>query len=245
MCNQADGSRKGVRCLVVCMGLMIMSGLVPMVHAAGNDDPSARQIIADLQAEQQHLGGELRRVKKVKQDIDRMGSELDGAAYALKRAKQELQRKGAQIAIEGHGIDEQAQQSGCAWGTKSTDIAYVNSCNALRDKLMGLQQDLRNRVISLEEYAAKLLQEENHLSEATFKWGKKKKANNADLEELTAELSKWQQRYNAVVFQSDTYERLKRIAPGARLCEQLSEHATDQDLQNAAQCLQRLWEGTR
>lgn len=214
-----------------------------MVRAAHKEDKSERQVLANLQAEQQHLNAQLRRVKKTKEEIDHQDLANQGRWDALKYAKNDLQQMKTRLALKDRGIDEKFEQSRCAWGTTSPDKAYVDSCNTLLDKLIGLKNDLGNEAITVEEYASKLQEEENHLSEATFRLGQKRKSNNADMEEVSAALSDWQHRYNSFVFQSETYERLKKTAPGARFCENLSMPMTTGALESASQCLQWLWDG--
>lgn len=242
MFSLANVSLTFIACCIVAAGFMAVGS---QALAAGAVESDGLSTLQGLLAENKNLTVQLRKVRKVKGEIDGKDSEIQGAASALKHAQDDLRRRGARMEDENRRIDEEATRSGCPWGTKSTDLAYVNSCNALGAKLMGWKEDLKNKVITLAEYAAKLQEEQNRLSQATLKWAAKKKENNTDLEELSASFSDWQRRYNAFVFQSETYERLKRTAPGAQQCERLSGNATDQELRNAAQCLQWLWDGAR
>ena len=242
MFSLAAVSMKRITCCMVVTGLFALSSQALVARAADSDGLSALQ---GLLAENKNLTVQLRKVKKVKEEIDRKDSEIQGATSALKHAQEDLRRRGTRIDEENRRIDEEATRSGCPWGTKSTDLAYVNSCNTLGAKLMGWKEDLKNKVITLAEYAAKLQDEQNRWNQATLKWAAKKKSNNDDLDELSASFADWQRRYNAFVFQSEAYERLKKTAPGARFCEELSRPMTSGALESAAQCLQWLWDGGR
>jgi hypothetical protein len=65
------------------------------------------------------------------------------------------------------------------------------------------------------------------------------------LQALYNERAEWQQAYNELVFKSKTYDRLKKTAPASQVCEQISRPMTDEALERAATCLNRLFDGSR
>lgn len=228
---------------LVCL-ILAMYPLVPNQQsiAAKGEEAATFQ---DLLTQGDNLETQVRKVKKIKQELDSKESSLKGAADALRRAQMGLRRKALEIDKEEQRIEGEDKKSGCRWGTRSKDIDYVNSCNALGEQLKGWQKEVEAKAMSLVEYNNKLQDQQRRLTEATVSWAQQKKENNADLDELNGELGRWQQRYNAFVFQSETYERLKKTAPGAQLCERLSGSGRYQELRSAAQCLQWLFDGAR
>jgi hypothetical protein len=220
-----------------------LGALLALASQAANADEKGT--LQQLLAENRNLIVQLEKAKKVEGQIAKAELANQGAQSALKHAKEALRREGTGLAIDAASIQQKADQAGCPWGTSSTDIAFVDSCNAEGRRLMALFEDVKKRDSSLQEYAQKLEEKQAQFSERTEKLFAQKKANNADLQFLYDARSNWQRRYNAFVFRSPTYERLKKTAPGAQMCEQLSESGSDQALRSAAQCLQWLWDGAR
>ncbi|HKQ29984.1 MAG TPA: hypothetical protein VJS66_01755 [Burkholderiales bacterium] len=217
--------------------LLALSG-----QAQSKDEKTTLQ---DLLAENQNLSVQLDKAKKTEGQIAKAGLTIEGAQAALNGAQRELRTKGAALLKEAQQRDEQARQSGCPWGGSSMDKGFVASCNTEGARLNAWLVELKKQGGSIDEYARKLQQEQARLSEDTLKWAAKKKENNADLQELYDAQTSWQQRYNTFVFKSDAYERLKKMAKGSELCEQLHGGSSDRSMRNAADCLQRLWENAR
>lgn len=142
MFSLTNVSSKRIACCIAVAGFMALGSQALVAGATENDGLSTLQ---GLLAENKNLTVQLRKVRKVKGEIDRKDSEIQGAASALKHAQDDLRRRGARMEEENRRIDEEATRSGCPWGTKSTDLAYVNSCNALGAKLMGWKEDLKKQ----------------------------------------------------------------------------------------------------
>lgn len=195
-----------------------------------------------LLAENRNLTVQLEKAKKTEGQIGRAKLALDGWSSALKHARDETSRQASGLVREQQDIHRQADATGCPWGTQQKDEAYVNSCNAQGRRLNEMMADVIRRGGSLQEVSRKLDEEQAKLSRETEKWFKQKKSNNTDLEILYQYQADWQRRYNAFVFHSDTYERLKRTAAGGTVCR---EAASVDDMAGAAQCLQRLWDMAR
>lgn len=229
--------------LIASVGTLLALTSVTGAKSAGNENE--KSTLQDLLAENKNLIVQLDKAKKVEGEIAKAGLAVEGTQNALKHAQQELQRKGKSLVGEQQSIEVQGQQSGCPWGGSSKDEAFVDSCNAEGARLNALLKDVQQRKITVNEYSRKLQEEQARLSDSTLKWFAKKKENNADLQMLYDARSDWQQRYNAFVFRSATYERLKKTARGADVCERLSANVNDQALRKASQCLQRLWDGAR
>lgn len=198
-----------------------------------------------LLQEGHNLETQLRKVRKVKEEIDDKESGLKGAARALELERAASRERMMGLKEQQEEIEQKDRNSGCRWGTWSKDLAYVNSCNALLEKLKGWSEEVRTKAMSQIEFERKLQEQQNRLSDATVAWARLKSENNADINELSAAYSDWRQRYNDFVFQSETYERLKKTAPGARLCERLSGSGTYPELRSASQCLQWLFDGAQ
>lgn len=220
-----------------------LAGLLTLVSQITQADE--KDTLQQLLAENKNLTVQLDAAKKTEGQIAKAELANQGAHSALKHAKQELRQLRGGLIDEGKNIGQQAQQAGCPWGSTSTDKGFVAACNAEGKRLNEMLNDVKRRGASIEDYARKLEERQASLGKETMTLFAKKKNNNYDLGILYAVQSDWQRRYNAFVFQSDTYERLKKTAPGAKLCVPLSENAGAQALGSAAKCLERLWDGAR
>jgi|SRR5580704_4069469 hypothetical protein len=212
----------------------------PARSSPGDDEKSTLQ---GLLAENKNLIVKLDKAEKVKGEIAKAGLTVDGGQAAVKHAQEELRRKGTRIDEQQEDIKAQYQASPCPWGGSTPDEAFASSCNTELAKLEALAKEVLEKKKSAAEYARELEEEQARFSDAQVSLFQKKKANNNELEALYNRRSDWQQRYNAFVFHSDTYERLKKTAPAAHVCEEISTLATDEALRRAAQCLQTLWDG--
>jgi hypothetical protein len=217
--------------------VLALGGILALVGRPADADEMTT--LQQLLKENQNLSVQLDKNEKVKGDIAKAELAVKGADSALKHAEQELHQKGAGLLQQHQNIQGQVQQSGCPWGTTQQDKAFVDACNTEGARLNAMLQDVQKQGITLVEYSRKLQEERAQLSKRTMDWFDKKKSNNADLELLQTARTDWVNRYNAFVFHSETYERLKRTRPGAEICDQIS--ATD--LPGAARCLQHLFDG--
>jgi hypothetical protein len=208
----------------------------------GDDEKSTLQ---GLLAENKNLIVQLDKAEKVKGEIAKAGLTIEGEQAAVKHAQQELRSKGTRIDEQQQDINTQVQGAGCPWGSSSTDKEFVASCNAEGARLTAMLKEVQEKRKTLADYARELDKRQAMYSDLTLKWFAQKKENNTDLQALYDARSDWQRRYNAFVFHSDTYERLKKTAPAAKVCEEISALVTDEALRQAAQCLQRLWDGAR
>lgn len=219
--------------LIVALGGM----LALASQAARADEQSTLQ---ELLAENKNLTLQLEKAKKVEGEIAKAELAIQGAQSALNRAKAELRRSGTGLVDEARNLQQQSVRAGCPWGAKSTDLAFVNSCNAEGRRLMDLFADVQRRGGDLQEYAQKLEEKQGQFSERTVRLFTKKKENRTDLETLFAAREDWLRRYRAFVFQSEAYNRLRVTAPSANLCARNSS-----SLEDASQCLQWVWDGAR
>ena len=216
----------------------IIGGMLVLAGQSADADELAT--LQQLLKENQNLSVQLDKNEKVKGDIAKAELAIKGADSALKHAERDLHEKGVGLVQQAQGIEAQAQQSGCPWGTTQQDKAFVDGCNAEGARLTAMFEDVKKQGMSLEQYGRKLREEQDQLSKRTMDLFAKKKSNNADLELLQAARTDWTNRYNAFVFHSETFERLKKMAPGAGTCDELS---AANDLAGAARCLQYLWDG--
>jgi predicted secreted protein len=214
--------------MVVVVNLLTLASRI-----ANADDMSTLQ---QLLRENENLTVQLDKAKKTQGDIAKAELVTEGADSALKHAQEELQRKGNGLLQAQQDIHSQADATGCPWGTLNSNEAYVASCNAEGARLKAMLQDVQKQGASLQVYAQQLQKERSQLSQRTLDWFAKKKANNADLEDLEAERTAWNHRYKAFLFQSQTYERLKVMTPSAQICEQVT------DLPAAKGCLDKIWQ---
>jgi peptidoglycan hydrolase CwlO-like protein len=227
--------------------VVLVSSLTLPSRIANADE---KDTIQQLLAENQNLTLQLDNAKKVQGDIAKAGLAINGADSALKYAQEELRREGTGLLQEGQQIQNAAQATGCPWGTRQSDIAYVDSCNAEGKRLMAMWEELQKQGASLEVYARELDKERSELTKRTMEWAAKKKANDADLGDLDAARTAWLERYSAFVMHSEAYERLKVQAPAAQICKVIANLSGDSavnlgDLEAAAACLNRLWDGAR
>jgi peptidoglycan hydrolase CwlO-like protein len=223
--------------------LTLLTFTSPALCGAPSDDD--KTTLQELLAENKNLIVQLNKAEKVKGEIAKAGFAIEGEQAAVKHAQQELRRKGTRIDEQQQEIDTRAQAAGCPWGGSSPDKAFVASCNSEGAKLNAMLKEVQEKKKTLVEYARELDKRQAMYSDLTIKWSEQKKENNADLQVLYDARSDWQRRYNTFVFHSETYERLKKTAPAVRVCEEISAPMTDEELRRAAQCLQRLWDGTR
>ena len=224
-------------------GFLILGSLA--APAAQIGAPDEKNTLQQLLAENKNLSIKLDDAKKAEGQIAKAQLANDGAHSALKHAQQELKQLRSGLMGEGRNIQQQAQQAGCPWGGTSKDKGFVNACNAEGRRLTEMLNDVLRRGASLEEYEHKLTERQTSLGNDTLKLFKKKKSNYEDLELLYAARADWQQRYNAFVFRSETYERLKKTAPASQLCVPMSAQPNAEELRSAAHCLERLWDGAR
>ncbi len=209
-------------------------------HATQVDEKATLQ---QLLAENKNLTIQLDAAKKTEGQIAKAGLALEGAQSALKRAQQAVRQSSIGLIDEAKGIQQQAKQAGCPWGGSSTDKGFVQACNAEGTRLAELWKEVQQRGGGIQEYSQKLDERQNSLSNDTLKWAKKKQSNIQDLDILQVAQADWQRRYNAFVFRSEAYERLKKTAPAATLCATLPDGASHEHLRKAAHCLERLWDG--
>jgi hypothetical protein len=211
--------------------------------AIGQDEAS---VLQQLLAENKNLTVQLDKAKKTETDIGKAELSLKGWDTALKAAREEVRRNRTAIVKDFDMVNQRARETGCPWGGSSRDEGYVSSCNGKADEFNAMFRELSSQGASLQEFDRKLDQKQQEFTKATMSWFKKKKANNDDLQTLYAANADWQRRYNAFVFRSEAYERLKVTAPGAQDCETLSGNGRDAEkLRTASQCLQRLFDGAR
>lgn len=227
--------------------LAIAVFLGPVRTSAQVTEPSTpeKEALAELLAENQVLVGQITKAETTKGEIGRAKLSQSGKADALTRGRDELRRLRLGVDREANDITNQANQAGCAWGGSSTDKAYVAGCNTEADRLNGLLEQVKSKEITADQFEQKLNEGQNVLSQTTFTLFQKEKANNADLEELYNARANWQARYNAFVFNSDTYRRLVRMNPASKVCVRIAENMDDASLREAAECLKRLWDGSR
>jgi small-conductance mechanosensitive channel len=217
-------------------------GFLAQASQPPSDTPpgDSRTTIQALLEQNKELTAKLEKVKtdegqiaKAELELDGVKTVIDHADRAVKETKNGLEDEVKQI--------QAAANNGCPWGATlpSTQAAYVAGCNAELVKIQARLAEVRPKADKLAEYEKVVAEERQILSDKTMALAGKKKRNIADralLDELSA---KWVQRYNAFVFHSEAYEQLKKMEPGSRICERLSEF----NAETAAGCLTRLWSG--
>jgi hypothetical protein len=225
---------------------VVLLVLSSQASQAATLDAKENETLKELLSENKNLSVQLAKARKVHADIAKSEVEVSGAQQALKTATNDARRTYSGVLQDVRRRNEQMANAGCPWGGSSEDKGFVSACNAEGARLNKWLEELREKGASIEEYARKLDERQRQLSKETLVLAAKKKSNNEDLNVLEVRSADWQRRYNAFVFHSTTYERLKKItAPGASICEQMSGDASDEALRRAADCLQRLWDGVR
>jgi len=113
---------------------------------------------------------------------------------------------------EEHARHHQAVQAhegrGCIGGTSSTNIPFVNSCNAETGQLNAWYTRLADRKKTIDMKAEAVLQESRNLSQATTAWAQKVKTNNGDLNQLQARRQAIQARLAELKNMVDTCREL-------------------------------------
>lgn len=213
------------------LGLVLLAALPFQVALA-----KEKQTLEGLLAANQNLVVQLANATKVQGDIAKAERAVSGADAVIKRADRELQQKGVGIVQSMQDVNTRAAQSGCPWNTQHEDKAFVDGCNETGRRLTAELEALRKQGASVADLKRKLDQEHAEISKRTMTLFAQKKRNNSDLEKLGAAREDWNNRYREFLFQSETYERLKKTAPGSWNCEGM-------DLISAGQCLQRIWDG--
>jgi hypothetical protein len=225
------------------IAIAVLAGLMTLTGQAALG--SEKQMFEELSAQNKNLTIKIKKSEQVKKEIAQSEQTISGAQSALNHAAKELRLRGIGLVDEGRDIKRKADQAGCPWGTSSTDKAFVAACNNEGRRLMDLFADVEKRGAGLADYARELEKTQTRLSDSTIDLAKKRTQNEKDLQGLYDERADWQRAYNELVFKSSTYERLKKTAPAAGLCESISAPMTDQALQRAADCLNHLWDGAR
>jgi len=231
---------------VLTLALCVFSTLIAVPSARTQQEPSKeQQSLQDLFQQGKTLGVKLEASQKVGSQIARSEQRLAGMQAALDRAKRQAREKQIGLVDEAKDIRERADQAGCPWGGTSTNADFVSACNQQGARLTKLWNDLKDRAGALQEYTRQLDLQQRELSDGTLAMSAKKKSNNADQAMIAAAIDDWHRRYNAFVFHSSAYEQLKRVAPGSKVCEIISQPATDEALRSAVDCLEHLMDGLR
>jgi hypothetical protein len=218
--------------IIIAAGASVFAAAAPRAE----DLPTLQQ----LMNENQIITDQLDKAHKAQGEIGKAKLAIDGAETALKHAQEQLKHNASGLEGAQQDVVSQAHASGCPWGaTLVNQQAYVDSCNAEGARLQAMLQDIQKQGQSLEVFAQKLQEEQTKISNRTLEWAKKVKTSNADLNDLEAARVHWLERYSRFIFQSETHERLKATAPASAICD----HTADLDI--AAQCLQRVWDGAR
>ena len=207
-------------------------------------DTGAKETLKELMAETQNLSVQLRKAEKTHGEIAKAELSLSGKTDALARARKELNRLRVGLDNSARDLFAQADRTGCPWGHTSTDKDYVASCNAEGARLNGLLQQVAAKAMTADQMDAKLSESQNAITEATAALALKRKANDADLQDLAEAREDWQRRYNTFVFDSEAYRRLQKMAPGSHTCTLITPTHPD-SFERASECLRRLWEGSR
>lgn len=199
-----------------------------------------------LMAQNKVLTEKTEEAEKTKGEIAKAILVNNGAQAALKGAVEKLRHAGMGVIDEQKKIDEQARRAGCPWGaTLRGQDAFVVSCNKEADRLNGLMEEVKKQHISLQDYARELDKAQTEVSNTATKLEQQKHKNESDLQVYAKARAVWAKRYQEFLFQSPTYERLKKTDPGAKLCDELSLPETHEALKRASQCLQWVWDGAR
>jgi len=173
--------------------------------------------------------------------------EINGAADVLKRAETNFRRNAEGLGREvqyWEGQAQRVQNNGCPWGGKA-EASYAEACNAQMRKIQAWARELKDKDNGMEEYARRLQAERAEVERLTLEWARKQDAVNRQARLVEQKRAEWQQRYNAFVFQSEAYRRLRVSVPLAQHCRELTGMGSHDELRNAAQCLQHLWDGAR
>jgi hypothetical protein len=215
----------------------VLGGLVLFTSAlAAAGEP---ETLASFKAEGERLMAATAKAEAARGQIAKATLAVDGADRALKLALDAATHRGLEVIGAAEKLDARDKQSGCAWGTESRNIPYVDGCNALMKVLKTEFAELEKKGASIEEYVRTVDKERAKVTKRTEVLARQEKDNKDDLAELKAEREDYYQRLHAFLFRSETYERLKKQAPGSQICASIGS------LEGASQCLQRLWDGAR
>lgn len=204
--------------------------------AAAQDDLRA------LISEGENLRAQYASAKIVKDELEASKQTLSGSQRALTAAVEALRRGAVELQTERDTRERIVRPHNARCGGSHEDRGFVAACNAEAARLNGWRDELLRQADGLAKYERKLQEEQQRLTRGTETWTKKKKSNNADFDELDGAFRQWQQRYNALVFNSPAYSRL---AQGAPRCRPVSASDNEAALLDAHQCLQWLWDGAR
>lgn len=205
-------------------------------------EPAETSALQRLLAQNEAILRETKAVTKRDEDIGKAKLELEGVDAVLKRAEASLRRNVSGLEQEAQMWQQQAERTnnnGCPWGGEA-ETPYANACNAELRKVEAWAQELKGKENGVAEYARRLAQERQELSNNTERWGKKKAIVNRDMRLIEQKREQWQRAFNNFVFKSDAYERLKQMDVVARNCP----NATGGSAQ-ATDCLRHLWENSR
>jgi len=215
----------------------IVAGAICFSAQVRADEAAALQRLLE---ENQKIIKETEAAKKREEEIGKAKLELDGVDAVLKRAEASFRRNvsGLQQEAEMFGqAAERTKNNGCPWGGKA-EISYANSCNSEMAKIRGWAQELQGKQNGMAEYAQRLRDERDELSRNVTSWGIKKSKLNGDFQRIEQRRREMDEVMNSFVFRSQTYERLKQMAPIAQTCAGASGGSAQ-----ASDCLRRLWEG--
>ncbi len=243
----ADARRLWLTDLRVFRMKTAVTVIITLLVAVGISAASSEQeMLNELLAQNKALVIKIKKAEKTREEIARSEQANAGRQRALDYAREELRHKGMAMIDEARNIERQAH-NGCPWGATlpHTQKAFADACNTEGRKLNAMMEDVQKRGAGLSEYARELDREQQGLSGTTVKLAAKKSRNESELQGLYNERADWQRVYNQLVFKSSAYERLKKTAPAARICEHISEPMTDDALERAVACLNRLWDGSR
>lgn len=227
------------------ISIALLAGVLVLpfhAHGAGND----KATLQDLMAEGADLNKSLVKATVVKKKLDQTDQELKGSQAAIDSAKRQLKQASIKLQLEGESHDQQAKMQisrGCGVGGSSPDKAWVAACNGEVARLNDWLAKIDANADGLKAYGQKITEEQAQLSDTLQLWTKKRKQNDADLNDINAALTDWSQRYNAFVFNSPTYDRLVHTDIGMQQCAQLGPNPSEGEMEVAHRCLQWLWDG--
>lgn len=230
-----------------CVGVLVFGGLARAQSAApAAAPPGEKSTLQKMLQQNENLTQQIDKAKKTGGVIAQAELENQGRQAAIRGMERELRRWEVGLDREERDIFRQGDQAGCPWGTKHDDAAFVAACNAEGRRLSGLFQQVQQGKVESARYRERIEQTRRELSQQTERLFQKKKANNADLEDLYAARTVWQQRFNNFVFNdSPTFRRLRDfVAPESNGCVP-AEGADDEALVKAAGCLRWISENVR
>lgn len=133
------------------------------------------------------------------------------------------------------------------------DENFVNSCNAEATRLNEWGSRISDHAVTLDMHAAGLRERINDLNNGTFDWIKRTKENNAVLNDIYAQQYALTERINQLLA-SLSFRDLVEQNGLSQECSTISEQITSDDvfspnlntaMEQAHNCLQRVWDGAR